>query len=57
MWNQNNFRGSIFYRHSMVSQSFIHPMEKGDTMAVRLLEGALKGSVIEPFTTFTGMKI
>ena len=55
MWDQDN--GSQNDRYSMIGQSFIYPMEEGDTMAVRLLEGSLKGSSIEPFTSFVGMRI
>lgn len=55
MFDRDN--GSQNKRFSMISQSFIYQMEKGDTMAVRLHEGALKGGGIHAFTSFTGMKI
>jgi len=55
MFDRDN--GSQNQRFAMISQSFIYQMEKGDTMAVRLHEGALKGGGIHAFTSFTGMKI
>ena len=55
MFDRDN--GSQNQRFAMISQSFIYKMEKGDTMAVRLHEGALKGGGIHAFTSFTGMKI
>ena len=44
-------------RFSMISQSFIYKMEQGDTMAVKLHEGALKGGGSHIYTSFLGMKI
>ena len=55
MFDRDN--GGHNKRFSMISQSFIYKMEKGDTMAVRLHEGALKGGGSHPFTSFLGMKI
>ena len=44
-------------RFSMIGQSFIYKMEKGDTMSVKLHEGALKGGGTHAFTSFVGMSI
>ena len=55
MFDRDN--GSHNKRFSMISQSFIYKMERGDTMAVRLHEGALKGGGSHAFTSFLGMKI
>ena len=55
MFDRDN--GSQNQRSAMISQSFIYQMEKGDTMAVRLHEGALKEGGIHEFASFTGIKI
>ena len=55
MFDRDN--GSKNKRFSMIGQSFIYKMERGDTMAVRLHEGALKGGGSHPFTSFLGIKV
>ena len=55
MFDRDN--GSKNKRFSMIGQSFIYKMQKGDTMAVKLHEGALKGGGSHPFTSFLGMKV
>ena len=55
MFDRDN--GSQNKRYSMIGQSFIYKMERGDTMAVRLHEGALKGGGSHAFTSFLGMKV
>ena len=55
MFDQDN--GSHNKRFSMIGQSFIYKMQKGDTMAVRLHSGALKGGGSKPFTSFCGMQV
>ena len=37
--------------------SLIYEMQRGDTMAVKLHEGALKGGGSHPFTSFLGIKV
>ena len=55
MFDKDN--GSHNKRFSMISQSFIYKLVRGDRMAVRLHEGALKGGGSHAFTSFLGMKI
>ena len=55
MFDRDN--GSKNKRFSMIGQSFTYKMQKGDTMAVRLHSGALKGGGSKPFPSFLGMQV
>ncbi|XP_040577746.1 collagen alpha-2(VIII) chain [Lepeophtheirus salmonis] len=45
------------WRYSMISQSLIYAIHRGDKVVVRLHKGALKGGGSHAFTSFVGMLV
>ena len=44
-------------RYAMVGQAFIHWLEEGDQVRVKLHSGAIKGGGLTTFTSFLGLKL